>query len=82
MSNLENETPLAQVSATSLNELFNKDPRTLEDAEITTIIAALRKDRERWIVEDKAEKVKKTSPGAKTPKIAAAASLKLDDLDL
>lgn len=82
MSNSEtnNSTPLAQVSPTSLNELFNKDPRTLEDGEITQIIAALRKDRENWVTEERIAKAKGTTK--KAPKIAASESIKLDDLDL
>ena len=82
MSNSEttNSTPLAQVSPTSLNELFNKDPRTLEDGEIVEIISALRKDREKWVTAEKVEKAKGASK--KAPKIAASASIKLDDLDL
>lgn len=67
------DTPLSQVAPTSLDELFNKAPDKLTDAELDIIVNALRAERARW---NTAEAKKKTE------KKAAKADLNLSDLDL
>lgn len=42
------DSPLTQVAADSLSELFNKSPETLTEAEEMRIILALREERKRW----------------------------------
>lgn len=70
---MSDESPLAQVSPTSLTELFNKPPDILTDTDLDQIVQALRAERARW---NTAETKKKQE------KQAAAPTLKLEDLDL
>lgn len=70
------DSPLAQVSPTSLETLFNTDPATFtgpDDPRVIEIVNALRADRARWVENEKKPKKEK---------IAAAANLKIEDLDL
>lgn len=74
------ESPLSQVSPTSLEELFNQDPTIWtgpDDPRCVQIVTALRAERARWTVEQKA---KKAAPSG--PKQTANANLSLDDLNL
>lgn len=74
------DSPLEQVSPTSLEDLFNQDPTIWSgpsDDRVKFIVQKLREDRARWNVE---ERVKKAAKGS--PKKAADLNLKLDDLDL
>lgn len=68
----------------SLDELFNRDPELLTEPELEVIVAALRKDRERFSAEPVPKP--KLAPGAKAPakakKVAAPNNLSLDDLGL
>lgn len=74
-------SPLTQVSPTSLNDLFNKDPETLTPEEEDRIIVALRADRARFLVEDSAKPVRAKS-ASKTKTSAVGLNLTLDDLNL
>lgn len=66
-------SPLSQVAPTSLDELFNKSPDKLSDADLDQIIAALRAERARW---------NQTEAKKKIEKAAAKSDLSLSDLDL
>ena len=72
------QTPLKEADPKSLEDLFDKDPLNLTDADITKIVAELRLNRAAWAAE---EAVKATKPkrAAKAPK-ASASKLSLDDL--
>lgn len=66
-----NTSPLAEANPDSLQELFDRDPLELTDADVERIVTELRDQRSRWV---KAE--------AKGKKQAAPKSLSLADLDL
>lgn len=75
---MTNESPLSQVSPTSLEELFNQDPTIWsgpDDPRCIQIVTAFRAERARWSVE---QKVKKAAPAKKT----SSPNISLDDLDL
>lgn len=42
------QSPLSEASPTSLQELFDRDPLSLSDSDIDTIVLELRTQRERW----------------------------------
>lgn len=54
-------SPLKEASPGSLETLFNKNPRTLTDEELTSIVVALRTDRARWDTAEKVKTAKKTA---------------------
>jgi hypothetical protein len=64
-------SPIQQVSPTSLEAIFNKNPLELTDAEIDIIVEAERKARLSWKPEEK-----------KRSKVDAAPDLKLEDIGL
>lgn len=66
-----NESPLAEASPESLQELFDKDPLELTDHDVERIVAELREQRGRWTQAEK-----------KGKKVAAPKSISLADLDL
>ncbi len=67
------DSPLAEPSALSLDELFQRDPLSLSDRDIDTIVEELRRSRAKFNLVEK-EKV--------TGKKSASPQLSLDDLDL
>lgn len=74
---MPDESPLAQASPSSLEELFNTDPDLFtgpDDPRVVQIVQALRADRARWIEDEKKP--------TKKEKIAASADLKIEDLGL
>ena len=64
-------SPIQQVSPTSLEAIFNKNPLELTDAEIDIIVTAERAARLNWKPEEK-----------KKSKVDAAPDLKPEDLEL
>lgn len=73
--------PLAEASATSLDELMARNPETLDDASIDRIVAALREQRAAW---GRAEAAgKKSAPKAGgAPAKTVDKELDLDNLGL
>lgn len=71
--------PLAEASATSLDELMARNPETLTDESVDRIIAALRDQREAW---GRAEAAGKRSAPKGTPAKATPKELDLSELDL
>ena len=79
---------------TSIDELFSRDPLSLTDVDLATIIQVLRKQRENWAIEEAQGKKRASSPkaadaGGKPPKAKPAAKsppppggLSLEDLGL
>ena len=59
----------------TLDELFSRDPLSLLDQDIDTIIEALRAARQKFASEESA-------PKAKPAKLQAPAQLSLDDIEL
>jgi len=74
-SETSTSSPMSQVTPESLNEVFNKDPELVTDEEITKIVLALQADRARFILTEKAPKVK-------APKAKLDDSVTLEDLGL
>ena len=70
-------SPLTEVKPESLQELFNKPPLRLTDAEVDKIVAKLQEDRQKFLTMEAAPKA---APKAK--KVAADLNLKIEDLDL
>lgn len=67
------ESPLAEASPESLQELFDKDPLQLTDEDIDRIVAEERSMREKWkLVEKK----------GKAPKAQVVANISLADIGL
>jgi hypothetical protein len=68
----ENTSPLAEADASSLQELFDKDPLLLTDSDIEKIVTELRAQRGRWVLAEKKGKKKEA------PKNISLADLDLD----
>ena len=49
---------------TSIDELFSRDPLSLTDVDLATIIQVLRKQRENWAIEEAQGKKRASSPKA------------------
>lgn len=82
----QESSPLAEVSPTSLEDLFNKDPLELTEQDIEATVLYLRKARETFLKEEAAAPKKgdiTRKPAAKaTPKVALDKALTADDLDI
>lgn len=72
-------SPLERVNPRALDALFNEDPELLSEEETEIIMAALRKDRERFHAEPQSRPKKVTAANLKQ-KIDAPVNLSLDDL--
>lgn len=70
------ESPLSTTNPLSLEELFSRDPLDLSDADVEAICLAFRRQRERWVNEERSAKAqgRRANP--------AAANLSLGDLEL
>jgi hypothetical protein len=68
--------PLREADPASLNELFERDPLSLTDSDVESIVAQLRVARSKWAEEE----AQKQSRGKKSK--PADANLNLDDLGL
>ena len=81
MSNELAPSPLAEAPATSLDELFSRDPLDLADADIDRIVAELRRQRANFKL---AESQGKTARPRKAPAMTVeqAKSITLEDLGL
>lgn len=75
--------PLLEAPATSLDELFSRDPLDLSDQDLSVIVVELRRQRVRW-KQAEAEGKTARAPKAKAPKLTAdqAQALSLADLGL
>lgn len=74
---MSEQSPLTQVSPTSLEDLFNTDPDLFEgpdDPRVVQIVEALRIDRARWLAAEAA--------GKKPKKTEAPPDLSFGDLQL
>lgn len=58
---LPGASPLTEANPFSIQDLFNKEPESLTDAEITAMVSELRKQRGTWLIAEdaKAAKAKK-----------------------
>jgi hypothetical protein len=72
----EAQNPLREASPESLNELFERDPLSLSDSDVESIVQQLRVARSKWAEEE----AQKKSAGKKSK--PADANLSLDDLGL
>lgn len=72
-------SPLLEVKPDSLEDIFSKDPRTLEEKDLERIVAALRSQREKW---NQAEAAGKKTLRQAKPKTTATATLTLEDLGI
>lgn len=75
------QSPLERVNPRSLDALFNEDPELLSEEETEVIMAALRKDRERFHAEPQS-RPKKVTAANLSKKIDAPDTLSLKDLDI
>jgi len=73
--------PIAEASVGSLDELFSRDPLDLSKADRARIVQALRDQRARWQLDEKAGKTR-ASAAPKPAKSAGTAKLELKDLGL
>ena len=76
-------SPLLEAPATSLDELFARDPLDLSDADLAAIVTELRRQRVRW-KQAEAEGKPARAAKAKAPKLTLdqAKDLSLADLGL
>lgn len=82
---VQESSPLAEVSPTSLEDLFNKDPLDLTEKDIEATVRYLRKARETFLKEEATAPKKgdtKTPAVKALPKVALDKTLSVDDLDL
>lgn len=63
-------SPLTEVDPAAIAELFNRDPETLTDTEVNTLIAEYRKRRSEWLIVE--EKTKAKPKGAKGIPVSSA----------
>lgn len=70
------QSPLAEVSPASIDELFSMDPLDMKDADIDLIVAHIRRERSTWETKSAATAAKKAA------KAEPAGKLSLGDLDL
>jgi hypothetical protein len=67
--------PLSEASPDSLSELFARNPLQLSDQDIGKIVSELRRQREKWQVDEGKPKAKKASKAVKL-------DVSLDDLGI
>jgi hypothetical protein len=82
---VQETSPLAEVSPTSLEDLFNKDPLELTEKDIEETVRYLRKARETFLKEEATapKKGDTKKPAVKAgPKVALDKTLTADDLDI
>lgn len=76
------EQPLAEASTESLEELFNRDPLTLQKGDRRRIVEALRAQRAKWQVEEAAGAKRASAPKAEPKaKKSSLPEISLSDLD-
>lgn len=73
--------PMTEVSANSLDELFDRDPLELSKQDIATMVEAFRAQRIRWEADGSTEP-KKAKAADKKANEAENKNLSLDDLNL
>jgi hypothetical protein len=71
------DSPLSEALPTSLDELFSRDPLSLSDADIATIVEAERAFRAKYLADGGTGRAKKA-----TKNIAAPKDLKFEDLEI
>lgn len=77
----QEKSPLAEASATSLEDLFNKDPLKLTEQDLKDTVNYLRRARETFLRDEKA-KPKKIAGVKAEPKKALDDKLTIGDLEL
>lgn len=64
----EGQSPLAEASPSSLDEIFSRDPEGLQERDIVAAVSALRAKREDWMKAEAAGA--RSAPRASGPKLA------------